>query len=113
MSELYRIAGKINSGPKYLADSSHPGKKKLSRASFAAVDKENVELVLIKKAEDDASYIIRLLETAGKDTACMLKFCSRTYPIRIGHHEILTLKLDRNGHAETVNLLERKEGMDE
>lgn len=113
VSELYRIAGKINSGPKYLADSSHPGKKKLARASFAAVDKENVELVLIKKAEDDASYIIRLLETEGKNTACMLKFCSRTYPIRIGYHEILTLKLDRNGQAETVDLLERKEGMDE
>lgn len=64
--------------------------------------------MLVKKCEDDNSFIIRLLETEGKDTAFMLEFNGRRYPIQIGHEEILTLKIEENAQQPVteVNLLE-------
>lgn len=106
-SHLYRLAAKINETAVYLADSVHPGQKKLTQASFASVDKENVELVLIKKAEDDPCFIVRLLETGGMDTECELKLLNQTCSVKVGHHEIVTLKVDINGKVQTADLLER------
>ena len=116
-SEAYRIAKKANGAYEYLADSAHPGREQITQKSFAGVrgtddraacDVSNVRIMLVKKCEDDNSFIIRLLETEGKDTAFMLEFNGRRYPIQIGHEEILTLKIEENAQQPVteVNLLE-------
>ncbi|MFR6329112.1 MAG: glycosyl hydrolase-related protein [Eisenbergiella sp.] len=116
-SEAYRIAKKANGAYEYLADSAHPGREQITQKSFAGVrgtddravcDVSNVRIMLVKKCEDDNSYIVRLLETEGKDTAFMLEFNGRKYPIQIGHEEILTLKIEENAQQPVteVNLLE-------
>ena len=116
-SEAYRIAKKANGAYEYLADSAHPGREQIMQKSFAGVrgtddraacDVSNVRIMLVKKCEDDNSFIIRLLETEGKDTAFMLEFNGRKYPIQIGHEEILTLKIEENAQQPVteVNLLE-------
>lgn len=108
-SELYRMAEKLHGAYSYLADSAHKGSKKAENHSFAGVDKENVRLVLLKKCEDDEALIVRLLETEGKDTACSVRIRKQNYPVTIGKHEVLTLKIKQNEQTfETVNLLEWK-----
>lgn len=109
---LYRIAKKINGSYEYLADSAHPGHEKATSRSFACVkpaetDCGNVRVMLVKKCEDDDAFIVRLLETDGKDTKCRLMMNGKEYPVEIGHAQIQTLKIAAEGNtAENVNLLE-------
>lgn len=110
--ELYRIAQKINGAYEYLADSVHDktGKQEIQGAdtgkSMASTDCGNVRIMLIKKAEDEEAFILRLLELEGKDTCCKLTLAGREYPVTIGHHEIKTLKITGNKQIQEVNLLE-------
>lgn len=127
-SQLYRIAQKINGGCEYLADSAHPAadmhrtggiyqegsvpfsaEEGNGKGFLAFTNQENVRIMLIKKAEDDESFILRLLETEGTDSVCKLNFAGREYPVTIGHHEILTLKITQEGNCREVNLLEWQE----
>lgn len=109
--ELYKMAEKISGAYEYLEDNVHVGKQVLPDYSMVSADKTNVEVVLVKKCEDDNSYIIRLLETQGVDTRCNIMFNGKKYPVMIGHHEIFSLKVnDDTERAKEVNLLEwRKE----
>ena len=109
--ELHRIADKINGAYEYLGDSVHVssgrGRQMESRFSLGRVEAENVSLVLVKKAEDDGDFVLRLLETEGKDTETKLIFREKTYPISMGHDEIATYKISRDGSKiQKTNLLE-------
>ena len=105
------MAEKISGAYEYLEDNVHVGKQVLPDYSMVSADKTNVEVVLVKKCEDDNSYIIRMLETQGVDTRCNIMFNGKKYPVMIGHHEIFSLKVnDDTERAKEVNLLEwRKE----
>ena len=77
------------------------------RRSFFCVKDPGVELVLVKKCEDDDSFVVRLLETEGEDRICILEAGEGKYPFSIGRYEIKTLKIDRQKNtAGEVNLLE-------
>lgn len=109
--ELHRIADKINGAYEYLGDSAHAssvrGRGVERRFSLGRVEAENVALVLVKKAEDDGDFVLRLLETEGKDTETRLIFREKTYPISVGHDEIATYKISRDGSKiQKTNLLE-------
>lgn len=109
--EMHRIADKINGAYEYLGDSVHVfsgrGRQMESRFSLGRVEAENVSLVLVKKAEDDGDFVLRLLETEGKDTETKLIFREKTYPISMGHDEIATYKISRDGSKiQKTNLLE-------
>ncbi len=99
--ELYRIADKINGAYGYLADNAHApsgmGKQVENRFSLGRVEAENVSLILVKKAEDDGDFVLRLLEMEGKDTETRLIFREKIYPISMGHYEIATYKISRDG----------------
>lgn len=109
-AEMYRMAEKIHGSYSYLADSAHRGVQKAENRSFASVDKENVRLVLMKKCEDDEAVIVRLLECEGQAADCQVRVGQNSYPVTVGKHEILTLKISQSGnHADIVNLLEWKD----
>ena len=83
--------------------------------SFLAVDKANVVITALKKAEDDNGTVLRLYETDGKDTEVTLTFgktirkafvtslieegakeipaAGRTLRYKLGHNAIETLKI--------------------
>lgn len=108
--ELMALAKKINGGYEYLADSAHLGKDKRKEFSFASTDKKNVEVMLVKKAEEDDDYIIRLLELDGKDSEFTLNLLSEQYKLTIGHYEIKTVKINNQTKVwKEVNLLEWEE----
>ena len=84
---------------------NHLGKLKPS-FSFVEIEGENVSLETIKMAEDKSnSIIMRLWETAGEKSSCLLLWGERENIIDFNPFEIKTLKLDANGITET-NLLE-------
>ena len=110
--ELYRIADKINGAYGYLADSAHAplrrGKQVENRFSLGRVAAENVSLMLVKKAEDDGDFVLRLLETEGKDTETELMFRGQNYSITVGRYEIATYKINRDGsEIRKTDLLEQ------
>lgn len=116
-SELYRIAEKANGSYEYLMDSAHKPLTNDGRGSIvlsiAGTDRDNVAVQVMKKAEDDDGFILRLLELEGKDTDYHLYLMGNTYPLTIGHHEIQTIKTDREGrNIKIVNLLEWEEERD-
>lgn len=113
-SELYRIAEKANGSYEYLMDSAHMPLTKNNRnsvvSSFVGTDRDNVVVQVVKKAEDDDGFIIRLLELEGEDTDYHLFLMGNAYPLAIGHYEIQTIKTDREGRRiKAVNLLEWEE----
>lgn len=106
-SELYRLSKKLNGPYEYLADSAHKGKESCKTYSFASTDCDNVLVVLVKMAEEDEDYIVRLLETGGKDSKFTLQLLSHSYDLTIGHHEIKTVKINsKTKSIKEVNLLE-------
>lgn len=105
--ELYRMADRVNGSYDYLFDSCHTGVQRETTFSLASTDQPGVEIRTIKKAEDDNDYIVRLLETEGKDQTYTLTLFGVNYVHTIGHHEIQTLKI--NPYNQTiieVNFLE-------
>lgn len=105
--ELYRMAWNVNGCCEYLADCVHSGFRNQKIWSLAGTDAENVLLMLIKKAEDDGSFIIRMLETEGKDTDFTLYVEGNRYPVSIGHYEVMTVKV-LGESCKTVNFLEEE-----
>lgn len=107
--ELYHLARIAEGTCDYLADSAHDGRLRKKMFSLASTDCGTVKIMLAKKAEDDEGCVLRILETQGKDQSFHLTFLGKKYPMKIGHHEIKTVKLMRNGEAlEEVDLIEWK-----
>jgi alpha-mannosidase len=107
VAEAYRMARRVNGAFEYLADSCHSGKEQRTTYTFASTDQLDVAIMVIKKAEDDEDYIVRILEQGGKDQTYCLTFLGVNYNLVIGHNEIQTLKINPNSRTvKHVNLLE-------
>jgi alpha-mannosidase len=105
--ELYRMANKVNGAYEYLVDSCHAGNMIATKFSLASTNRAGVEIMSVKKAEDDQDYIIRLLEIEGKDQEYTLNILGKRFDLTIGHYEIQTLKVNaEEGSIIPVNLLE-------
>jgi alpha-mannosidase len=105
--ELYRMATRVNGAYEYLADNCHSGEEKITNFSLASTNRPGVEIMTIKKAEDDEDYIARVLETEGNNQSYELNVLGTSYPLTIGHHEIQTLKINpEKGTIKEVNFLE-------
>ena len=83
--------------------------------SFASISQDNIMITAIKKAEDDDSVVVRMVELEGRDTNAALRFTfpiqaaaqtnlieeearplpleNGTLPLHLGHHAIETFKL--------------------
>ncbi|HEY3396954.1 MAG TPA: glycoside hydrolase family 38 C-terminal domain-containing protein [Armatimonadota bacterium] len=75
--------------------------------SFAKVDADNVLLVAMKRAEEGEALVLRLWETAGKDTAYTLTVEGKRFRRRIGARRLQTFRLERDGRLVETDLLER------
>lgn len=103
------LADEINGSYEYLADNCHNGKYRMNLYSLCSISAKNIEICVIKKSEDDDDYVVRLLETCGKDTTAILEFVGAKYHILMGRNEIKTLKINtEEKKAVEVNLIEWK-----
>lgn len=84
-------------------------------AAYLWCDSDTVEVAALKRAEADEGTIVRLLERAGAGAHVTLHapFLSRTVPVELGPHELVTLHLpdDAAAAARRVDLLE-SDGID-
>ncbi|MDR1162143.1 MAG: hypothetical protein LBK45_07360 [Tannerellaceae bacterium] len=103
-----RMAEEFISHPVALYQGIHPGSLPKS-ASFLLADKENMIVSSVKKAEVGDDWIIRCIETDGRETSASLQFPSVNFRWsgRFGTCEIKTLRYNpRRGTIKEVNLLE-------
>jgi alpha-mannosidase len=76
--------------------------------AFLAVSPANVLVTAMKQAESGEALVLRLWETAGRNTAYAVKLSGNViYKGRLGAHQLRTLRLDRHGHVVETDLLER------
>ena len=99
------MAWRANGEVLCLADSAHGGIYRKETGSFFSADMPNVQIATVKKCEDDEAFILRLLETEGKDAKGTLWAGEYSWPIAISHNEIRTVKV-KGKEIRTVNLLE-------
>ncbi|MDR1303892.1 MAG: glycosyl hydrolase-related protein [Verrucomicrobiales bacterium] len=81
---------------------------KVRPRSFATVTPASVQLTALKKAERGDDLVLRLWETAGRNTKGTLTVEGKKYPFTIGAHCLQTLRLNRAGQLTVTDLLERQ-----
>lgn len=107
-AELVRRAAVLNMPPDLLMETHHEGDLE---PCFEGVklDAENVNLAVVKTAEEGNAIILRLVETAGQETDAVLEIAllGMRLPIHMSGQEIKTLQVDMNsGHVSEVLLTE-------
>ncbi len=78
------------------------------RASLVAAEPANAQVTVLKKAEDGDDWVIRCVETHGRDVEATVRLplwdISWTFPL--GHDEIKSFRVSREGRVAEVDLLE-------
>jgi alpha-mannosidase len=108
-----RRAAELNQRPITLLGTFHPDGSRPQRASFLAVDEENIVVSAVKKAEDGDELIIRAYESHGQAGPATIRLpeWKRTIESHFGRHEIKTFRVPRAAGQPVVetNLLEWEE----
>jgi len=104
---LTRRAAAMNQPPFPVYETFHAGALPLT-ASWAAVKGDGVLLNVVKDAEEGEGLIVRAVETNGRATRARLElgFADAAVEAAFGPFEIRTFRIDRDGRASEVNLLE-------
>ncbi len=98
----------FNQRPFVVYESYHKGNAPQS-FGFLKTDKDNVLITACKKAEDNPhDMILRLLETAGKDTSVTVTCDTMTlkHTLTVKKNKIVTLRISPDGEVKQVNFLE-------
>ncbi|MGQ9627301.1 MAG: alpha-mannosidase [Anaerolineae bacterium] len=108
-SSLVRLAYELNNPLITFPEPAHAGELPPACA-FAEVEPENVILHVIKRAEGSEDLILRLYETAGRETRARvsLPHLVSSWEGSMGRNEIKTLKLTEGGRLAETDLLERE-----
>jgi len=98
-----QLATALNEPLIVLQDHAHDGDLAQTQ-SFAACETANVDLAVLKCAEDGDDVVIRLVETAGRagDAQVELGVLGHSFSRRLGAHEIATLRMRRDGSGGVV-----------
>ena len=109
--EWNMLAKRLDEPHQYLMDHCHKGTLTLANYSMGRSLTDGVRLALIKKCEDDDSFIVRVEEILGIDhtadtSPAAVEFLGKRYEFVIGHDELKTLKITQDGRLTAVNLLE-------
>ena len=102
-----RRAAEHRQPPVPVYETYHSGELPLSH-SLAHSSAENVQIEVVKQAEDGNGFILRAYETDGKAVraALSLPFLSAETEADFRPHEIKTLRIDRDGAVSETNILE-------
>lgn len=100
------LATLFNIPPTSIETHSHPGRL-ASESSFGFVSEPNVQLCALKECEDDESLIVRLYETIGRATECVVRIGETEFKVHMGPFELKTLKIKDTG-VQQVDLIERE-----
>ena len=98
---ITRRAAQFNTAPTAIMENHHNGNLPLLYEGIS-IDKENVMLSALKKAEDGEGYILRVYECAGKAVSCRID-CKTLgeYNVDFTPFEVKTLRIN-NGIIKEV-----------
>jgi alpha-mannosidase len=100
-----RLAAELNQPAYALIETFHEGPL-AQRGSFAHDGGEAVLVTAVKLAEDGGAWVVRAVETAGRDGDARIELFGRALTARFGPHEIKTLLVPFDGEARETSLLE-------
>ncbi|GBF06144.1 alpha-mannosidase [Deinococcus aerius] len=103
-----RLAATLTERPVIIPETYHPGPLDPA-GSFLSAEPENVQVTVLKRAEDGRGHVLRLVETHGQPTRAhlTLPFLGRELRTPLGAYEIKTLLIpDGDGPVLTLNLTE-------
>lgn len=103
-AETVRLSQSLNQPAVAIIETYHEGKLPLSQ-SLAHVDAQNVQLSVVKLAEDGSDLVLRLVETHGLNTTCQATVLGEVFVVKVPAYGICTYKVQGGGLQET-NLLE-------
>ena len=98
------IATEFNNPPIVLCEANHDGEMS-SEGSFVNYDADSVCVMVLKKAEDKDSVIIRGNEFKGNNQTMKLTAFGKNYTLDISPYEIFTAEI-KDGTIRKVNMLE-------
>ena len=98
------VAASFHNPPIVLCEANHEGVLGACQ-SYVKAEAESVEIVVVKKAEDGESIILRGVEYAGKAQSVIICAFDREYKFDVAPYEIFTLRIDRD-KVKKVNMLE-------
>ena len=105
-----RRAAELNSGPLPLLATFHPGPLP-QHASYLSVDRNNIDVSVLKRAEEGDGTILRAFETSGNRTRATIRLPAwqRTITAEFGPCEIKTFRVPHDPNAAVVetDLIER------
>jgi alpha-mannosidase len=105
-----RRAAELNQRPLPLLATFHPGPLP-QRAAHVSVDRPNIDVVVIKPAEEGGATIVRAFETSGNRTRANIRLPAweRVISAEFGPAEIKTFLVpdDRDGEVVETDLIER------
>ncbi len=97
----------LNNPPVVLVEHCHKGRLPKEQ-SFIKVDKENVMVTALKKAEDTDDTVLRLYETRGESSETNVALFERSWKVQLNPCEIKTFLIpqDKRASVKEMNLLE-------
>ena len=104
LTPVARAAEELNTVFPVITETYHKGTLPQT-ASFSVLNAENVTISCIKQAEDGRGLIIRLNETAGRNTTCRVKLFDVEFSADLTPFAIQSYRLT-DGRAERCNFLE-------
>lgn len=108
-TDIVHQAEEMMTPPLIIYQGIHPGTRPLTD-SFLSVDAPDVVISAIKQAEDGDDTIVRMYETAGRESTAHadLKFAHATWTGTFHPFEIKTIRINAQTHAVSeVNILEQ------
>lgn len=108
-ADTVKLAAELNQSPIAIIETYHSGLLPMAN-SFLSVDKKNVIVSAMKKAEESDDIIFRLYETTKTETEATVTLpeWNRTFTTKFGQCEIKTFRVPKEAHLPIteVNMLE-------
>jgi alpha-mannosidase len=109
-----RRAAELNQPPVTLVETFHPQGELPQSDSYLSVDRENILVSVLKKAEDDDSLVLRCVEVHKEAAHGVLRLprWNRSIEADFGPCEIKTFRVPKDPRqpVEEMNLLEWRQG---
>ncbi|NLA76291.1 MAG: hypothetical protein GX851_00410 [Clostridiales bacterium] len=108
-SNAVREAAQFNARPVAVPESFHKGKGEPQKKSYMSIDADNLVVTALKFCEDGSGdAILRLYETAGRDTEAFIvcDMLSAGFRVYVGANKIKTYRIAADGSVREVNFLE-------
>ena len=105
--ELFRLSEILNNPLQTHQETHHDGVLPQTYSALS-VDCKNIVVTAVKSAEDGNGFIIRIIETDGRETTATVNFnaLNTEFTMQWKPQEIKTIRIDKDGNASEIMITE-------